>query len=145
MLRPEDRLRPNRDEVAAEVMDGEAILIHLSTGVYYSMDKVGGALWSLIETGATLAETVAALGARYDAAPERVAADVRRVAEELLAEKLVVVTGDDTVRAEGPAPAPAVRSPYEPPRLNAYRDMRALLALDPPIPGFTDLPWKDQP
>jgi len=42
MLKPESSLRPNEEEVASKVMDGEAILINLSNGIYYSMDKVGG-------------------------------------------------------------------------------------------------------
>ena len=45
MLSLQSCLRPNEEEVAAKVMDGEAILINLSSGIYYSMDKVGGVLW----------------------------------------------------------------------------------------------------
>ena len=41
MLMLKHRMQPNKEEVAAKVMDGEAILINLSNGIYYSMDKVG--------------------------------------------------------------------------------------------------------
>jgi hypothetical protein len=34
------------------------------------------------------------------------------------------------------------KSAYEPPKLNAYRDMGDLLALDPPMPGLEDIPWE---
>jgi len=44
-----------------------------------------------------------------------------------------------------PPPAPAGKLPYEPPRLSVYRDMGDLLALDPPAPGLTDIPWKAPP
>ena len=36
-----ERFRVNTEEVAAKVIDGEAIIINLTTGVYYSMDGVG--------------------------------------------------------------------------------------------------------
>ena len=39
-------LVPNVAEVAAKVMDGEAILINLANGMYYSMDGAGGFLWT---------------------------------------------------------------------------------------------------
>ena len=35
------------------------------------------------------------------------------------------------------------KAPYEIPKLNIYRDMGDLLALDPPVPGLGDTPWKD--
>ena len=36
-----DRVRPNDEEVASSVVDGEAIFINLSTGVYYSLRGAG--------------------------------------------------------------------------------------------------------
>jgi len=44
-----ERLMPKSDQIAAKVMDGEAVIIDLASGVYYSMDGVGGLIWSLIE------------------------------------------------------------------------------------------------
>ncbi len=45
MLTLNDRLRPREEEVASKVIDGEAIIINLANGVYYSMDKVGALVW----------------------------------------------------------------------------------------------------
>ena len=42
-------LYPNEEEVAVEVLQGEAVLINLRTGHYYSMDKVGADVWQMIE------------------------------------------------------------------------------------------------
>jgi hypothetical protein len=44
MLSLAQHVRPNSEEVAAKVMDGEAILINLSNGIYYRMVKWGGGL-----------------------------------------------------------------------------------------------------
>jgi hypothetical protein len=142
MLSADDRLVPNRGQVAGEVIDGEAIIIDLASGVYYSMTGVGGALWALLEEGRTLGDAAAALAARYDMPVDRVQADVERVAAELLAHGLVVRGSPD-----GPARPAAPRGPeprlaYAAPELHVYRDLSALLALDPPSPGLRDIPWK---
>jgi hypothetical protein len=49
MLTLHDHLRPHTEEVAAKGIDGEAILINLSNGIYYSLDNVGGLIWELID------------------------------------------------------------------------------------------------
>jgi hypothetical protein len=129
-------------EIAAKVMDGEAVMINLTTGIYYSMDKAGGFLWSLIEAGHSVGEMADAVAARYAVDAERARADVERLVEELLAEQIVAVdatrTGAGAVADTGP-PAAA----YEAPALQIYRDIGDLLALDPPAPGFRAAPWKN--
>ena len=51
MIDPHKRLIPNKKEVAVKIMDGEAIFINLSSGVYYSMDSIGAIIWEMIENG----------------------------------------------------------------------------------------------
>ncbi len=65
MLELTSCLEINSDEVAAQVIDGEAIIINLSNGMYYSLDGVGGEIWSLIVEGRTLEEVAAAIDRRY--------------------------------------------------------------------------------
>lgn len=144
MLTSHDRLLPNSKEVAAKVLDGEAILINLSNGMYYSMDKVGGLLWELITEGHSLGEIAETIVSHYDVSLDRARADVERLAEELLRERLVIVSRS----LFSPSGCQSVQPPnealsYESPALNIYRDMGDLLALDPPMPGLTDIPWKE--
>ena len=143
MLGLQSRLRPNEEEVAAKVMDGEAILINLSNGIYYSMDKVGGVVWELIEKRHSLEEIREAISGRYEVSPEQAQADVERLANELLQENLVL-EADDAAPRETLQPGDSQqRESYQSPQLNIYRDMGALLALDPPVPGLEATPWKD--
>src|SRR5574338_684104 len=134
-----DAYLPNREDVAAKVIDGELIIIRLSDGTYYSMDNVGACVWELIEAGRPLREVVEDVSARYAAPLERVEADVETLVRELFAEGLIVGAPD------GASPAPRAAAPrtaslgYEAPRMNVYRDMGNLLALDPPTPGIDDL------
>jgi Coenzyme PQQ synthesis protein D (PqqD) len=142
MLNLHDCFRPREEEVASKVIDGEAIIINLANGVYYSMDKVGALVWDLLQAGHTLEEVVVGVTGRYDVAREQAESNVQDLVQELVQENLVVST-------ENGAAAPAQdmehqdRLPYEIPKLNIYRDMGDLLALDPPVPGLGDTPWKE--
>jgi hypothetical protein len=143
MLTPHKLLRPNEAHVAAKVLDGEAIIINLSNGTYYSTDKVGGLIWEMIELGHGLEATVAAITARYEVSQEQAQADVQRLAGELIQEGLVIVSDKPASPAERQERVDGQRLPYEPPSLNIYRDMSDLLALDPPMPMLDEIPWKE--
>jgi hypothetical protein len=136
-------VRPNVEELAVEVLQGEAILIHLGTGHYYTMDKAGAEIWQMIEGRRTVTEMVAMLSSRYHVSPDGVRPDVHRILDELLAERLVCDGGEPQTTLDGAAaasePAPGA---YEPPRLVKYSDMADMLALDPPLPGLKDIPWR---
>ena len=142
MLALQDRLRRKDEEVIAKIMDGEAVIINLSNGLYYSIDRAGGSMWEMIEAGHRLDEVAATIAARYDVSAARAETDVLGLANDLLREGLVALDGH-----EGPPPAAVEpveqhKLPYESPQLTAYRDMEDLLALDPPTPGLQDIPWK---
>lgn len=133
---------PNVDEVASEVLEGEAVLINLSNGMYYSIDGVGGRIWELIERGAPLSEIVQDIAARFDVDEKTAGADLRTFMNELVAENLVVPArepGDAIETTSGDE-----RLSYTPPVLHIFRDMGDLLALDPPMPGLKDIPWKEE-
>lgn len=143
MLDKNSRLQPNAEEVAAKVIDGEAIIINLSDGTYYSMDGVGGFIWENLEAERSLDDVALALTSRYDVSQERAWADLERLAQELLRENLVTLSKDGTQRAVDQALPDRQRLPYSAPALNIYRDMAHLLALDPPAVGFQEIAWKD--
>ncbi len=131
------------EEVAAKVIDGEAIIINLANGIYYSMDKVGGLIWEMLEGGHSLEEVITGVVARYDVAREQAQADVERLAAELLQENLLLASTDGAPPQQVRAQEIQQKLPYETPMLNIYRDMGDLLALDPPLPGFQDITWKE--
>ena len=143
MLSLQARYRPRDEEVASKVIDGEAIIINLANGVYYSMDKVGALIWDLLQAGCTLEEMILAVTDQYDVSREDAESNVRELVQELVQENLVVST-------ENGIPLPTAdqldhkeKAAYETPKLNIYRDMGDLLALDPPVPGLDDTPLKE--
>lgn len=134
---------PRNEEVAAKVIDGEAIIINLANGVYYSMDKAGAFVWDLLQGGHTLEKVIAAVTTRYDVTREQAESNVRELVQELVQENLVV-SSENGISAAAQLPIEEQeKMPYELPKLNIYRDMGDLLALDPPVPGLGDTPWKD--
>src|SRR2546426_6878765 len=94
MLNRNQRFQVRGEEIAAKVIDGEAIIINLANGIYYSMDKVGALIWELLAARHSLAEVTVAVLARYDIPQEQAEADVHKLAAELMQENLLVVSQD---------------------------------------------------
>ena len=139
---PDSRLRANDAECAAKVLDGEAVIINLLNGTYYSLDKAGAVVWELAAGGGTITEIVDGVTAQYDVDASRARQDVERLIAELVAERLLVPA--DGTSAAAPVTASANgRLPYEQPMLTTYRDMADLLALDPPMPRLEDIVWEE--
>jgi len=141
-MKPETRFEVNEELVAAKVMDGEVVIINLSTGSYYTSNDVAGTLWPLIERRCPVAAMIELLCSHYDVAPARAAADLERLLHLLEAEQIIrpaSAPASSSLPAEG---APAERQPYRVPEVEVFRDMAQLLALDPPMPDVGDIPWR---
>ena len=136
MLTPDTRLSVRTSDVAAKVIDGEAIIINLANGLYYSLAGVGAEIWTLIEDERSLGEMAAILCTRYAVRDVDVAVDLERLAKDLLDENLVAIAPADGQPPATPAAPPVGARAYEAPALQIYRDMAELLALDPPMPGL---------
>jgi hypothetical protein len=141
MLNSHHCFRPREEEVASKVIDGEAIIINLANGVYYSM--VGAYVWDLLQAGHTLEAVTTAVTRRYDVAREQAESNVRDLVQELVEENLVVSTENGAAAPTEGEMEQQEKAPYDIPKLNIYRDMGDLLALDPPVPGLGDTPWKE--
>lgn len=142
MSRHDRQMQPNGADVAAKVIDGEAIIMNLSSGAYYSMAGTGATVWTLIEQGLSLSTIGATLANAYQTPLETVLADLEQLADQLLRENLVheVAAGTDP---GGPTWVPVVvDGPYATPMLNKYTDMQDLLALDPPMPSISQIGGK---
>ena len=135
------RYQLRSSDVTGKVIDGEAIIMNLATGAYYSMEGAGAALWELLELGCSQAEAVSALSERYDVEADVIARDVGAVVDELIAEELLVVAAERSA----PAVIPVVSESagYMAPTLQKFTDMADLLALDPPMPGLDESAWGD--
>ncbi len=135
---------PSRSNVLAKVMDGEAILINVSTGAYYSLNGIGTLVWQWIEKEISLQEMVNGLARDHDVDRKILLADVLKLLGMLEEEGLVRTQSCEAVPEEEDIPGDlSVKLPYQKPILDIYRDMQDLLALDPPMPGLRTIPWEE--
>lgn len=131
-----DRMSANGAEITSKVIEGEAIIINLRDGTYYSLDAVGSVVWECVLANSNLDEIVAAVTGRFEVAPETARADCAQLLSRL-AEQKMLLESDRSQPARAPTAADA-KSVYAPPQLHTYHDMAELLALDPPTPGVLD-------
>jgi len=140
MLDLSDRLHVNEREVAAKVIDGEAIVINLANGIYYSADKLGGFIWPLVARGDSLEDIAKAVCASYDVSLDKARSDLQELAAFLIEEGLATRQNGNAALAEDGLANTDGSLAYEPPRFVKYHDMAELFALDPPLPALRDLP-----
>ena len=134
------RLRAREPDVAAKVIDGEAVIINLATGMYYSLNGPGSMVWELVEKRCSLAESGDIIAHRFGISADTAHADVARLWEDLLAEKLVVLSADLATEIPDPSAIGANATPeYHAPALTKFEDMVDLFAADPPLPELPAL------
>lgn len=86
-----ERYALNAENTRWRVVDGEAVLISLTTTHYYSLNDTGTFVWELLAGGAHTAEDLAdAVAARYRRPVDGVLDDVRLLLDELVREDLVL-------------------------------------------------------
>jgi hypothetical protein len=143
MIPPNQSFQIRSEEIAAKVIDGEAIIIDLATGTYFSTDHVGAFVWQRAEAGYDLEALSRMVEESFEVEPETdVAGDIGAFVEQLVAESLLAERREPvvpTAASDVPTPSRA----YSRPVLHAYRDMNDMLALDPPVPGLEPIPWSE--
>jgi hypothetical protein len=132
---------PNMRDVNAEIIDGEAIIINVATGVYYSLEHSGAYVWELLTSGHSVQQTVQAIVSRYPGSAESAQQDLDGLVTQLLEEKLISEKTDSPSTVVNGISSERSTDSYRKPELNIYRDMGDLLALDPPTPGLTITSW----
>lgn len=127
------RFQVNEKLVTSKIIDGEAIIINLANGMYYSLDKTGAVAWMLISGGYSLDKSAEVLSSRFSVPVEQARADLAQLVEDLLSHNLVL-PDDDIAAAREIMLDPPTGDPYVTPVLHCYDDMGDVLALDPPLP-----------
>lgn len=121
------RYRINAPTVASKVIEGEAVLIHFTSGNYYSTDQTGAAIVDRLD-GRTVAEVAEALSQMYEGDADAIAEAVSGFVDRLGTEGLVVETEAEPA---GPLPEATPAGPFVAPDLQRYADLQDLLVLDP--------------
>jgi len=134
------RFRVNTPTVTHETIDGEAVIINLDSGNYYSLIEAGSFIWAIVERGASASEVQDLVQQSY----EGDVADIDQGVQELLAQlqqENLIVPVDGTPAADLTGFQNGHEKPsFKAPQLNKFSDMQELLLLDP-IHDVDDAGW----
>jgi len=143
-MRGNTSFRVNTPTVSQETIDGEAVIINLETGNYYSLTDAGSAIWGLMLGGHNLDAICSAICEAFEGEQSEIENGVRELFSELEQENLIVAT--DSVQSDPGArlTANAVRPQFQRPALQKFTDMQELLLLDP-VHDVDDVGWPRKP
>ena len=129
------QFRVNSPKVIHEIIDGEAVLVNMESGSYYSIDSVGAVVWDYVEKGLSNSQIVEAITVQYKGEPTDIAQGIQQLLTELQAEQLIVPCETSSASEQVPPTyAPLndqARPQFEAPILHKFTDMEDLLLLDP--------------
>lgn len=121
------RYRPNTPDVIHETVDGETLIIHTPSGVYYSLQGTGEYVWNALVIGHSPTEIAAVYADGAGISPAGVLNAVENFAESLVAEQLLAPNDQQVEPGEL---TPASHS-FSIPALQKFTDMQELLLVDP--------------
>ena len=81
-------LRPSPD-VQGTSMEGETVLLALDTGRYYTLNRLGTAIWDQCTGHTTMRDIHAVLCDRFEVSPDRALDDLVALANQLVQEGLL--------------------------------------------------------
>ena len=81
-------LRPSPN-VQDTTMEGETVLLDLSSGRYYTLNRLGSVIWEHCTGHTTVRDIHAVLCDRFDVAPERALDDLVSLVNDLIQEGLL--------------------------------------------------------
>ena len=73
-------------------LDGQIVILDMSSGVYYGLDEVGARVWQLMSDGKSLAQIIDELLAEYSVERGELEQDILRLSEELITRNLIART-----------------------------------------------------
>ena len=87
-ISPED-IYKTTDEVTWRDVNGELVVLRLTSGEYYSFNSVDRLTWMSISEGKSITEIIDTIASEYDVTPEQAESDVHSFVEGLLTNNLL--------------------------------------------------------
>jgi len=126
--------------VVSEVIDGEAVIIHMDTGSYYHLNRSGSLVWeALLDRPHHGDQLLRLVSQAYDIDPadSTLGAQVDELLQGLVKEGLLTAAATNnahlgtSISFSPGSPRTDVVGLFEPPRLDIYTDMQDFLTVDP--------------
>ncbi len=81
---------PARVEATAfRIIEGEAVILNLDSGIYYSLNAVGSKVWNLCDGSQSIRDIATAICAEFEVEREGAEKDILEVMDDLLKEGLI--------------------------------------------------------
>ena len=80
-----------QNQISSELA-GEAVILNLSSGIYYGLNEVGARVWELIQQPKRFSEVLDALVEEYDVQPEVCSRDLAEILRVLADANLVDIS-----------------------------------------------------
>ncbi len=136
----------NNPKVVHENIDGEAVIVNLEKGDYYSLVQTAADVWDMIEKGLSRDHIIEGMLQQYEGDRKEIESAVNNFLEELQREELIIVSQNNgsintpITEVQIQTNANQEKLKFEPPALEKYTDMEELIALDP-IHEVDEMGW----
>lgn len=128
------RYRVNGPNIVSNTFDGEVVIINMEKGTYYTLSQSGTDIWNGVTQGMAEETLLDALLEKYQGERAAIENDLATLLAQLVDEGLLVVDaagqGVTTVVQESHDRGVS-RLAFQPPLLQKFTDMEAILMLDP--------------
>lgn len=92
MIQLNQHVTPDPEVVITELEGAkEAVLLHLGTKMYFTLNETGLRIWQMLNSGLTPGEISKRFSGEFDVSPEKAKESVLNLIDELITEKLVKV------------------------------------------------------
>ena len=86
----DDKLKPHAEVVDTKLDEGEVVLLHLESKIYYSLNPTGERIWQGLKEGLSLREISRRLQEEFDVDQENADRGVLDLVNELCEQKLAL-------------------------------------------------------
>ena len=87
------------DDVIFRVLGDEAVILNLSTGIYFGLDSVGTRIWQLISENASSEKIIENLWAEYEVEKNHLRQDFDILIRQLKEKGLLTTDGEEFPKA----------------------------------------------
>lgn len=126
----EEYYQPRSSEVVYEAIDGEAVIIDLENGAYYSLEEAALYVWDSLNAGQQVSVIINNLKGKFDEPSLNIADKVKALVAALVDANLLkaVEAVMDSEQSSSSIHLPDSVDNFE---IQSYSDMKDLLMLDP--------------
>ena len=140
------RYRANTPRFVDETVDGEALIMDMVTGSYYTCLDASTVAWEALTSGLDAGQVATKLSSIYSVDPADAERDVQNFIADLLQEEMLTArdASSDASAFEAAGSNGTSLGEYQPLRFEKYTDLADLILLDP-VHDVSDAGWPHEP